>query len=57
MIKRKDVTEEKHLFVLTIICLGDKFRHILKSSEKVFYAGDTKFSYTGCQWIDGEAVK
>ena len=28
-----------------IICLGGKFKHILNSSEKVFYGGDTKFSY------------
>ena len=27
-----------------IICLGGKFKHILNSSEKVFYGGDTKFS-------------
>ena len=33
-----------------IICLGGKFKHILNSSEKVFYGGDTKFSYTACQW-------
>ena len=26
-----------------IICPGGKFRHILNSSEKVFYGGDTKF--------------
>ena len=29
-----------------IICSGGKFKHILNSSEKVFYGGDTKFSYT-----------
>ena len=23
----------------------------------MFYAGDTKFSYTACQWIEAEAVK
>ena len=40
-----------------IICSGGKFRHILNSSEKVFYGGETKFSYTACQWIEAEAVK
>ena len=40
-----------------IICSGGKFRHILDSSEKVFYSGDTKFVYTACQWIEAEAVK
>ena len=36
-----------------IICPGGKFKHILNSSEKVFYGGDTKFSYAACQWIEG----
>ena len=40
-----------------MISLGGKFRHILNSSEKVFYGGDTKFSYTACQWIEAEAEK
>ena len=40
-----------------IICSGGKFRHILNSSEKLFNGGDTRFSYTACQWIEGEAVK
>ena len=40
-----------------IFCLGGKFRHILNSSGKVFYGGETKFSYTACQWIKAEAVK
>ena len=35
-----------------IVCPGGKFRHILNSSEKVFNGGDTKFSYTACQWIE-----
>ena len=29
-----------------IICPGGKFKHILNSSEKVFYGGDTKCSNT-----------
>ena len=35
-----------------IICLGGKFKHILNSSEKIFYGGDTKFSCTACQWSE-----
>ena len=31
-----------------IICSGSKFKHIL-NSEKAFYGGETKFSYTACQ--------
>ena len=31
-----------------VICSGGKFKHILKSFEKVFYDSDTKFSYTAC---------
>ena len=27
------------------------------SSEKVFYGGDTKFSYTACQWIEAQAIE
>ena len=33
-----------------IICSGGKFMDILNSSEKVFYGGDTKLSFTSCQW-------
>ena len=40
-----------------IICSGGKFRRILNSSKKVFHGGDTKFSYTACQWIEVKAVK
>ena len=39
------------------VCPGGKFRHILNSSERVFYRGDTKFSYTTCQWIEAQAIK
>ena len=34
-----------------IICSEGKFRYILNSSEKVFYGGDTKFSYTACSGL------
>ena len=40
-----------------IICLGVKFRQILNSSEKVFYGGNIKFSYTACQWIEAHAIE
>ena len=40
-----------------IICSGGKFKHILNSSEKVFYGGETKFSYTACQWIEAQAIE
>ena len=40
-----------------IICSGGKFKHILNSSEKVLYSGDTKFSYTACQWIEAQAME
>ena len=40
-----------------IICSGGKFKHILNSSEKVFYGGETKFSYTACQWIEAQNIE
>ena len=40
-----------------IICSGGKFRHILNLPEKVFYGGDTKFSYTAYQWIEAQAIE
>ena len=40
-----------------LVCSGGKFKLILNSSEKVFYGGDTKFSYTACQWIEGQAIE
>ena len=40
-----------------IISSGGKFKHILNSSEKVFYGGDTEFSYTACQWIEAQAME
>ena len=40
-----------------IICPGGKFKHVLTSSEKVFYGGDTKISYTACQWIEAQAIE
>ena len=40
-----------------IICSGGKFKHILNSSEKVFYGGNTKFSCTACQSIEAQAIE
>ena len=40
-----------------IICSGGRFKHILNSSEKVLYGGETKFSYTACQWIEALTVE
>ena len=40
-----------------IICPGGKLKHILNSSEKVFYGGDTKFSYSACYWIEAQAIE
>ena len=40
-----------------IICPGSKFKHNLNSSEEVFYDGDTKFSYTACQWIEAQTIE
>ena len=53
ILRRRDVVEEKK----KIICSGGKFKHILNSSEKVFYGGDTKFSYTTCQCIEVQAIE
>ncbi len=38
-----------------LICEGKRFKHIMSSSEKVFYGGNTQFSYAGCQWIEEQA--
>ena len=40
-----------------MICSGGKFKHILNSSEKVLYGGDTKFRYTACQWIEAQTIE
>ena len=36
---------------------GGKIRRILNSSEKVFYGGDTKFSFSGYECMEKEVVK
>ena len=37
--------------VIKLLCPGEKFERIMNSSEKVFYGGNTNFSYAACQWI------
>ena len=36
----------------TFVCPGEKFRHIMNASEKVFYGGNTQFSWKACRWIE-----
>ena len=38
-----------------LICPGEKFERIMNSTEKVFYGGNTKFSYAACQWIEKQS--
>ena len=52
-LKEERCTGEK----IKMICSGGKFKHILNSSEKVFYGGNTKFSYTACQWTEAKAIE
>ena len=54
----KHLTEERCTGGKTkIVCNGGKFKHIMNSSEKVFYGGNTQFSYAGCQWIEYESQR
>ena len=38
-----------------LICPGEQFERIMNSTEKVFYGGNTKFSYAACQWIEKQS--
>ena len=38
-----------------LIYPGEKFERIMNSTEKVFYGGNTKFSYAACQWIEKQS--
>ena len=40
-----------------LICSRRKFKRILNSSEKVFYGGETGFSYSACQWLEHMSEK
>ena len=35
-----------------LIYLGEKLKHIMNSWEKVFYGGNTQFSWKACRWIE-----
>ena len=38
-----------------LLCPGGKFERIMNSSEKVFYGGNTNFSYVAAQWIEKQS--
>ena len=38
-----------------LLCPGEKFKRIMNSSEKVFYGGNTQFSFKGCKWIERQS--
>ena len=38
-----------------LLCPGGEFERIMNSSEKVFYGGNTNFSYAACQWIEKQS--
>ena len=38
-----------------LLCPGEKFKRIMNSSEKVFYGGNTQFSFKGCKWIEKQS--
>ena len=38
-----------------LLCPGGKFKPIMNSSEKVFYGGNTQFSFQGCKWIERQS--
>ena len=35
-----------------LVCPGEKFKHIINSSGKVFCGGNTQFSWKACRWIE-----
>ena len=48
---KKNICREK----TEVICTGKKINHIPNSSEKVFYGGNTQFSYKACRWIEEQS--
>ena len=50
ILRRRDVLEEKQKSFVPAV-------NSSISSEKVFYGGGTKFSYTACQWIEAQAIE
>ena len=50
------VTENRYTGGQTkLICSGKKFKHIMNSSEKVFYGGNAQFSWKWCKWIEKQS--
>ena len=37
------------------MCPGERFKRIMSNSEKVFYDGNTQFSFKGCKWIERQS--
>ena len=38
-----------------LVCNGRKFKHIMNSSEIVFYKENTQFSWKACKWIEHQS--
>ena len=38
-----------------LVCDGGKFRQIMNNLEKVFYVGNTQFSWKACKWIERQS--
>ena len=38
-----------------LVCLGEKFKHIMNASEKVFCGGNTQFSWKACRRIEHQS--
>ena len=38
-----------------LLCRGEKFERKMNSTEKVFYGGNTNFSYAACQWNEKQS--
>ena len=53
----RHLEEERCTGGKTKINYPSKLKHILNSFGKVFYGGDTKFSYTACQWMEAQAME
>ena len=38
-----------------LVCPGEKFKHIVIVSEKVFFGRNTQFSWKACRWIERQS--